>query len=340
MNLFILCSILVVVLSESGTFTPDRTANSDGETDSAIVTLGPNDQQPDNKTEKNKSEKNSENKSSIPEKNQEKATKKNSKKRQDKKNKNVEKGPQVVPISEVQMLKNGVKRKCGFGQWLRRGKCADMVGIASEFSEVPNNIVSQVRDSLLEDFWPDKKGEPKRAKILLAKIEQKLKHGLAFHSERQLQGKPTCLLITNRDETEEQLTVIDLIFLEDFKSGREINNEWREVHLIHYYEHLLENISTLLFTGQTIHSTMPPKKCQIKYQVQLRIEKFLKFMERQCKRHCKKSGFEKYRFRPEDDYPDTFQAIHPNIPRVIKEIYHMGGVLFPLETAEDYPLYA
>ena len=30
-------------------------------------------------------------------------------------------------------------------------------------------------------------------------------------------------------------------------------------------------------------------------------------MERQCKRHCKKSGFEKYRLRPEDDYPDTFQ---------------------------------
>ena len=52
---------------------------------------------------------------------------------------------------------------------------------------------------------------------------------------------------------------------------------------------------------------MPPKKCQIKYQLQVRIEKFLKFMERQCKRHCKKSGFEKYRFRPEDDYPDTFQ---------------------------------
>ena len=54
-------------------------------------------------------------------------------------------------------------------------------------------------------------------------------------------------------------------------------------------------------------STMPPKKCQIKYQLQVRIEKFFKFMERQCKRHCKKSGFEKYRFRPEDDYPDTFQ---------------------------------
>lgn len=60
-------------------------------------------------------------------------------------------------------------------------------------------------------------------------------------------------------------------------------------------------------------STMPPKKCQIKYQLQVRIEKFLKFMERQCKRHCKKSGFEKYRFRPEDDYPDTFQ----------EQIYHV-----------------
>ena len=119
-------------------------------------------------------------------------------------------------------------------------------------------------------------------------------------------------------------------------------------------------------------STMPPKKCQIKYQLQVRIEKFLKFMERQCKRHCKKSGFEKYRFRPEDDYPDTFQeqiyhifpqnpasfsveilvlsvtcdfickkAIHPNIPHVIREIYHMGGVLpWVIDTAEDYPLYA
>ena len=57
----------------------------------------------------------------------------------------------------------------------RRGKCAGMVGIAADFPELPNEIVSRVRESLLLNFWPSKKGEPKRAKLLLAKIEQKLK---------------------------------------------------------------------------------------------------------------------------------------------------------------------
>ena len=50
-----------------------------------------------------------------------------------------------------------------------------MVGIAADFPELPNEIVSRVRESLLLNFWPSKKGEPKRAKLLLAKIEQKLK---------------------------------------------------------------------------------------------------------------------------------------------------------------------
>lgn len=50
-----------------------------------------------------------------------------------------------------------------------------MVGIAADFSELPNEVVSSVRDSLIANFWPSKKGEPKRAKLLLAKIEQKLK---------------------------------------------------------------------------------------------------------------------------------------------------------------------
>ena len=57
----------------------------------------------------------------------------------------------------------------------RRGKCAGMVGIAADFPELPNVVVSRVRESLILNFWPSKKGEPKRAKLLLAKIEQKLK---------------------------------------------------------------------------------------------------------------------------------------------------------------------
>jgi hypothetical protein len=159
----------------------------------------------------------------------------------------------IIPISEVQMLKNGVKRKCKPGEWLRRGKCAGMVGIAVNFSELPNEVVSTVRESLIENFWSSKKGEPKRAKLLLAKIEQKLKHGLAFHSERQVQGKPTCLLIKDSDETAEQIRVLDIIMTEDWKSGRAIDGEFKEIHLMHYYEHYLENFSTLLFNGQTIH---------------------------------------------------------------------------------------
>ena len=50
-----------------------------------------------------------------------------------------------------------------------------MVGIAADFPELPNEVVSTVRESLIANFWSSKKGEPKRAKLLLAKIEQKLK---------------------------------------------------------------------------------------------------------------------------------------------------------------------
>ena len=198
----------------------------------------------------------------------------------------------------------------------RRGKCAGMVGIAADFPELPNEVVSRVRESLILNFWSSKKGEPKRAKLLLAKIEQKLKvnysnyfncssepqieprltywtvcsvrwlfwkdtfwfrweftsskffifsccnlfkHGLAFHSERQVQGKPTCLLIEDTNETDDQIRVLDIIMTEDWKSGRAIDGEFKEIHLMHYYEHYLENFSTLLFNGQTIHRIGPPK---------------------------------------------------------------------------------
>ena len=68
-----------------------------------------------------------------------------------------------------------------------------------------------------------------------------------------MQGKPTCLLIENADETFEQIRVLDIIMLEDWKSGRAVDGEFKEIHLMHYYEHYLENFSTLLFNGQTIH---------------------------------------------------------------------------------------
>lgn len=60
-------------------------------------------------------------------------------------------------------------------------------------------------------------------------------------------------MIEDSDETDEQIRVLDIIMLEDWKSGREIDGEFKEIHLMHYYEHYLENFSTLLFNGQTIH---------------------------------------------------------------------------------------
>ena len=66
-------------------------------------------------------------------------------------------------------------------------------------------------------------------------------------------------MIEDTNETDDQIRVLDIIMTEDWKSGRAINGEFKEIHLMHYYEHYLENFSTLLFNGQTIHRIGPPK---------------------------------------------------------------------------------